>query len=779
MEPTNVKKKELLTIQGTVGTDIWHGYLDVEYNPEWKVLQKRCDILDEMVDSDGTCTALIEAICGPLLSAKYFISEYENEEILEFVNKNLFYEMDFERFKREAYSMIKYGFSLFEKIYTIGEDGRIHLKELSPRLQRTIEKWTIEGKPWKDGHPAGVTQYVGNTDEDKDKDKGRTTFYREINWEKLVRFALKDSGNNFEGKSILRGGYAHWYYKQLLYRIGGISAERYGVGVPYTKVKQGTPEDELEDIKQLLSNIRSNEQAYAVFSSNVEEWGIMTPSGGGGQLTSMMEQINHHDRKLYDSILAGFLNLSTGDGGSNALSKDQSSFFLSTLNYVARYFCGVMDGVIKELIDINFGKQETYPYLTTTDIGNISLDEITNALSTAKAGGLLTWRPEDEVGYRETAGLNSITVEEIEKSMEEKEEMAQEIAGMGTKEVEKEEKEDDDMENKKKEKLSLSEEPPKPYLPQREKTFTKNISDFENELEGQWSLALAILEEAETRIQEGLLKYYDKASITIVDGVKKLDFVTTEGVRNNKALKKEMIKFVKNEAIKAEEKLVGSKFEERLFALTEKSVKKAIADNRSSLSLADIKISEAKFNSFIAGYISNVEALLFNDPRRVIENIEQNFGSGVAIELVREQVKRPVFNRNIAKLSIITHPRGAYNAVLYDAFVQDGFVFYKATAPKKVQKNLSPSGMTMALLFSILTASEINKKVSEKTDGANTSAIDGLNIHHNGQVYFYPVLTSELEAEKELAQKQKSWLLWFLLAATVATNEEENIDEEK
>lgn len=130
--------------------------------------------------------------------------------------------------------------------------------------------------------------------------------------------------------SILRAAYKHWYYKDLNYKIESVSNERYGVGVPAAKVKSSIAAANKAKVEEFLKNIRSNEQSYGVYTDDVIDFQILTPNGGGTG-TAITSSIAHHDRKIYDSILAGFLNLTTGEGGSNALSKDQSSFFLRGL----------------------------------------------------------------------------------------------------------------------------------------------------------------------------------------------------------------------------------------------------------------------------------------------------------------------------------------------------------------------------------------------------------------------------------------------------------------
>ena len=158
------------------------------------------------------------------------------------------------------------------------------------------------------------------------------------------------------------------------------------------------------------------------------------------------------------------------------------------------------------------------------------------------------------------------------------------------------------------------------------------------------------------------------------------------------------------------------------------------------------------------GYRSNVDALLYNDPRRVEENIIQNFGSQVSIDLAVSQLDGPIFNRNVLSLSLLSHPRGAYNAIQFDINNARGFTMYKVLAPKNVISNLDPSGMTAKLLFGIYTVAQFNKKVSEMTDGKTSEAVNGLGIHHNAITYFFPIPSDQLDEEQKISRAQRSQL---------------------
>lgn len=745
---------------GYTGTDVFSGNFEVDYRQEWRNLSTRIPLIQQMMLSDTTVTAILEAVKAPLMSAKYYVEpasqEQEDLDIAEFVRRALFEELQsgyrFADFLEEALTYLEYGFMVFEKIYKRGADGYIYWDRFAPRIQSSIHSWTINNQPWVNGYPVGISQIVNGTDEIRGEGKSSSSHLVEIPWKKLVLFTRKQKGSNFEGESILSSSYLPWYAKQVLYKVASISAERFGVGIPYIKHKKtGAPK--IEKYKELVKNIRSNEQAYAVFDEDVVEFDILTPKGNGsGQ--HILDLIRTHDRKIYDSVLAGFLNLTSGEGGSNALSSDHSAFFLRGLQRIAAKFCSVMDSHIQELVYINFPNAAKYPCLKVSDISEVSLVDYVSAMSMAKEKGLTPWLEKDIDKAREQLHLSPLTEDEKEELGEEKEKMAsllQPKAGSESKSSEEEIDEEDSPEELSEEINKLLAEEEQVRAPKRENVFVKNISDFENFLESSFADINTVVSGLEENYRYWAKKIYESADKERIDGV--LRFARTP---KNKKLEKKVLSGVNLVTEKIREKLIESPLQRRLFATTRRKALEALVEDEKQL--AEIEIDEAKFESFIRGYASNVEGVLFNEPRRIAENIVLNFGSQVSVDLAVQQADGIEFNRNILKLSTITHARAAYNAIQFDANVQRGFTHFKVLVPKKTVKTLNPTGKTAELLFGIFTAAELNKRIHEATDGKNTDAIAGLGIHHGSFTYYYPVSSEQLAEERALSKQQRAKL---------------------
>jgi len=420
-----VKPKIVETDYGVVGTSIFHGIINEEYKSE--LLGKNgLLVYDKMRKNDGAIGGLLEAITAPLLSAEYYIEEYDKSEEAknqaDFIRKALFDELrgGYTAFLRQALTYLPFGFAVFEKIYRLNDDGYVVWDRFAPRIQTSIDYWTIEGQEWVDGHPPGITQQAPGQTDDMPADKSNLPT---IPWNKLIIFTNRQEGNNFEGISILRNAYKHSFYKDLLYKIQGISAERFGVGIPVATHGKGLSAQAKSNLEELLQNIRANEQAYIRLEDGVTI-DLMTIKGDA-KASSIAESIQHHDRKIYDSILAGFLNLTSGEGGSNALSADHSSFFLRSLKGYADYHCEVMNLHIKELIDVNFPNAEGYCTLEIEGLAKNNPKEQVESIRAAKDSGLVTWTSADEITVRQMLGLPEKSMEEIDK---EKEKIAEETA---------------------------------------------------------------------------------------------------------------------------------------------------------------------------------------------------------------------------------------------------------------------------------------------------------------------------------------------------------------
>lgn len=384
-----VEKPQLPEL-GAPGTVFWRGFIQSsEYVPE--LIGKRAlDIYDRMRRSDGMTAGTLRALKLPLEGATWGVgpasADAADVEIAAFVGDNLFegMTMTWQEHLRHVLTHLDFGFYVCEKVWEI-RDGRVRLRKLAPRLQRTIDEWELAD----DGGLIRVIQRV----------YGGTPKTARIPVEKLLVFSNDKEGADFQGKSVLRPAYKHWFIKDQLDRIYAIAVERNGVGIPVMKV-DGTAQNDtnMKRAEDIVKNVAAHEQAYVV---EVEGTAFRFEGLGSGKVLDPLQMIQRHERLIGVSMLAQFLALGAQALGSYALSEDHSTLFLRAERAIAEYICDIHNRhLIPQLVDFNFSGVRRYPKLTCSNIETRNAEKLLNALTPAVNVGLITADAELEDALR-------------------------------------------------------------------------------------------------------------------------------------------------------------------------------------------------------------------------------------------------------------------------------------------------------------------------------------------------------------------------------------------
>lgn len=399
---TTPKPKVGLEI-GDTGTRFFSGIIREEYNPKLDGL-RGIEVYEEMRRSDGSVQSILQSVKQPLLSAEWRVkpaSEKDKDvEIAEFVRMCLFeiQELPYADYFRQALLAFDFGHMVFEKVFAVqkvnGAD-RIVWAKLAPRMPRSIQKWEITGGK------LGITQQTSNNTP------------AEIPMEKLIVFVNDKEGDNWNGVSLLRSAYKHWYIKSTLEKVDAIAHERQGLGIPYAKLPEGATKSDTNKAEEILKNARANEHAFFIIPEGYEI-GFMDMKASTTRDAS--PSLAYHSREIVKSVLAQYLELTAaGSGGSNALSKDQSSMFLQGVENKARWFCDTMKAAIKELVDLNFAGVEQYPCLDFEGITREDVKGLVDTLVAAKTAGAYTPQDADEDAIREKLGMPELDEAGIRK----------------------------------------------------------------------------------------------------------------------------------------------------------------------------------------------------------------------------------------------------------------------------------------------------------------------------------------------------------------------------
>ena len=401
---------QMTEIFGRSGTEVYSGYYRVDDVVNWNNPYQRAKIVDEMRKQDVAVSSALNLLYAPIMATNWSIQGGDDEQ-REFIEKQIFgmTQRTWQEFLLEALGYLPFGFYIFEQIYHTLPDGRIGLFDLAPRIPRSIEKFRTQDEQ------AGITQ---NLYGDITPRSGHGTQVS-IPLEKLLIFTNHKEGDDLIGQSVLRGARRHYVIKDRLYLISGMSAERFGMGVPVVTYPLEGGEAEKDKASELGQNLKGNEKGYIAIK---EGWKveILTPSANS--LGTMMENlIAHHNRQILMSCLAHSMDLGSNSTGSYALSSTQQTDLMNFAEQKATYIASQINKyVIKKLIDLNWGVQEEYPELVFEALGVEDDEKMANVYKSLYDMGIIDNDPELTNYIRKIFSLPEIPDEEIAVMIEEK-----------------------------------------------------------------------------------------------------------------------------------------------------------------------------------------------------------------------------------------------------------------------------------------------------------------------------------------------------------------------
>ncbi len=414
------KSRPDTTEKGATGTSVFAGLLyEEDYNTDLQG-EKGLKVYDKMRRSDGQVKAGLLACKLPLLVARWDIApasdSAEDVEIAETVKADLFDNMTdtWDDFLRQALIMLDFGHMPFEKVWEM-RDGHWAWRKLAPRLPASITEWHIT--------PDGDLDFIIQQASVGNEFKTMT-----IPASKLLVFTHEREGSNYRGVSMLRAAYKHWWYKNNLYAIDGIAAERHGVGLARFTYPDQATQAQKDKVAEVGERLHAHERSYAALPESIK----LDLLGVQGQLHDIKGSIDHHDLQIVRSILAQFMNLGAKTTGSYALSQDQSQFFLMALQSVGRNICNTMNrNCIREMVDYNWNVTK-YPHLTVSGLDSPDVMGYAQAIASLMTAGAITTDIPTENELRRMVKLppkqvQAPTTPEQEEEPEPKPEQAREL----------------------------------------------------------------------------------------------------------------------------------------------------------------------------------------------------------------------------------------------------------------------------------------------------------------------------------------------------------------
>ncbi len=359
----------------------------------------------------------------------------QDQEIAEFVD-SLRDDMSstWEDTIAEILSMVWAGWSFHEIVYkrrggftplepgasSRFSDGRVGWRKLPIRGQTSLIRWAFD----ENGGINGMVQRNPNPH------IGSTNFQTEIfiPIEKALLFRPRVNKASPQGRSLLETAFISWYYKKQLTSIEAIGVERDLAGIPMLWVPPkflgsnatGTDKASLLVMKEMAVNVRNDEQgaivmplAYDDKGNKVYDFELLT-SGGRRQIAPDVP-IMRHNRGIAAAVMAQFMLMGDGDGGSLAMHKDKTELFLVGLGTIAREIKSVFNRhAIPRVLALNGINVENPPHFEHSAIEHVDLAVLGEFLGKLTAAGMPLFPDEDlENVLRDMASLPPATQETV------------------------------------------------------------------------------------------------------------------------------------------------------------------------------------------------------------------------------------------------------------------------------------------------------------------------------------------------------------------------------
>lgn len=360
-----------------------------------------------------------------VLSNKDSKESQDAADFVEFCFKNMDGQT-LRQFARSAATFNEYGFSIFEKLYTVvqaGEyAGRMKIKKLAFRPQASLAR----NNPFVYGDQArtviGVRQalnaFVNNSRFDNfgamepigSMAGPNSTIVIPV--EKLMIMSYGGTDANAAGTSPLVGCYRAFREKILIENLEVVGATKDLGGVIELKIPsqilnkaaQDPSSPEAEMVKGLMgdaANAHAGEQAFFMLPSDMREGApqySMTLKGidGSGKQYNTQDLINSRKKSILDRFGAGFINLGNDQQGSYNLSESKqtihSHFVQRDINIMVE--C-LNENLIPQLLALNGIRlsQKDMPRIKSGLISDVDMEEFSKFVQRTGAVGYLPKTP--------------------------------------------------------------------------------------------------------------------------------------------------------------------------------------------------------------------------------------------------------------------------------------------------------------------------------------------------------------------------------------------------
>lgn len=396
-EPRQIKgKARFARMAGQVGVrGLRHaaGQVQEEWQQEFRTWSRAYKLYLEMRDYYVIAT-MLDAIKLPLLKAPILTEPAEAQTPGDIAAADWLFDT-LHRMNKQAWSShvedmlsaIEFGWALGEIILEKRADGRMWLRNIDPRGQETLDRWTFDNQ-----HTDEVTEMIQRDP--------NTNEIIPIPISKCVHVTFRGRKGNPEGHSILISLY--WPYRQCrdfeIYE--GIGIERDVGGMPIAELPEGDIGDtDMDDLEEALKGMRRDENEYLITPPGVK----VNPYGSSNKMYDIGATIERKKKEILMRLFAQFLMLGMEKVGTQALVQGSQDFFNLALGAVQEQ---VLDAWNNQLVPYlfafnTFAGMTDYPKLIWTPPGKLDISGIINTLNVSVGAKVFTPTDIDEDHLRE------------------------------------------------------------------------------------------------------------------------------------------------------------------------------------------------------------------------------------------------------------------------------------------------------------------------------------------------------------------------------------------
>ncbi|WP_370325287.1 hypothetical protein [Euzebya sp.] len=325
---------------------------------------------DRIRRTDSKVASSIRSMMLPIISAEWHIDPRgARPEVVERVADNLNLPILGQEDRKPARSRDRFdwpfhlrhallsrvwGFTAFEQVYRVDDDGFAQIRKLAVRMPHTIDDLVVAD----DGGLIGIRQ----------KPTGAAPRGPFIPIDRAVVYTFDREGYDWRGNSILRPIYREFLLKDHAHRVGAIHVERNGAGVVIVNDDPDAedPQAEADANQKLASSVRAGSNAGGRLSAGAKA----QIHGVTGETPDIIAFIRMYDEAIAQNVLDNFSSLPSAPNGSRALGTSMIDFFVRGLNAHAKDIATVCTGhVVEDLVDLNWGPDEPAPAVVCGEIG--------------------------------------------------------------------------------------------------------------------------------------------------------------------------------------------------------------------------------------------------------------------------------------------------------------------------------------------------------------------------------------------------------------------------